>query len=156
MFIRRANLKDSDRILELLSQVLEVHAALRPDLFVSGTTKYSKAELAEIIEDDMRPIFVALDENETLMGYAFCVINKPSTSDNMVKFESIYIDDVCVDEAFRCKHVGKALFEYVKSYAKERGFYNITLNVWEGNDSARHFYESMGMGIQSTHMEFIL
>lgn len=156
MIIRRAILKDIDRILELLSQVLEVHAALRPDLFITGTTKYSKDELADIISDDTKPIFVAVDDDDTVMGYAFCVINEPSSSVNMVKFRSIYIDDVCVDEAYRCKHVGRSIFEYVKQYAKDIDCYNITLNVWTGNDSAKSFYDNMGMKVQSTHMECIL
>ena len=40
--IRNAKEKDLDEIMLLLSQVLEVHAAIRPDIFISGTTKYSK------------------------------------------------------------------------------------------------------------------
>ena len=42
MNIRRATDKDIADVLRLLSQVLEVHAAIRPDIFVSGTTKYSE------------------------------------------------------------------------------------------------------------------
>ena len=61
MQIRRAQEKDAERVLALLSQVLELHAALRPDIFVSGTTKYSRAELLEIFRDDRRPVFVAVD-----------------------------------------------------------------------------------------------
>ena len=44
MYIRRAIEKDIDRILELLSQVLEVHANARPDIFISGKTKYTNDE----------------------------------------------------------------------------------------------------------------
>ena len=42
MKIRKAQIKDIGRIIELLSQVLELHAKLRPDIFVSGTTKYTE------------------------------------------------------------------------------------------------------------------
>ena len=45
-------------------------------------------------------------------------------------------DDICVDEHARGKHVGKALYEYVREYARFIGCNNITINVWEGNDAA--------------------
>lgn len=41
MNIRRAEKKDIDRINELLGQVLEIHAQIRPDIFIPGTTKYT-------------------------------------------------------------------------------------------------------------------
>lgn len=38
MEIRRAEEKDIKKIKELLSQVLDIHANLRPDIFIPGTT----------------------------------------------------------------------------------------------------------------------
>ena len=156
MKIRRAEEKDIPRIDALLSQVLEIHAALRPDLFVSGTRKYTDEELKGILKDDRTPVFAAADENDVLTGYAFCVMNDYSGSNNMQPVRSLYIDDLCVDENARGSHVGRSLYEYVMAYAKEQGCYSVTLNVWEGNDSARAFYDRMGFGIQKTVMEKIL
>jgi len=48
MNIRKAQTKDIKGILSLLSQVLELHAEIRPDIFVSGTTKYSDQFLPKI------------------------------------------------------------------------------------------------------------
>ena len=70
--------------------------------------------------------------------------------------KTLYIDDICVDEKARGKHVGKALYEFVRDYAKSIGCSNITLNVWEGNDAAQSFYRNMGMKVQKTGMETIL
>ena len=156
MKIRRAEEKDIPRIDALLSQVLEIHASLRPDLFVSGTRKYTDDELKEILRDERTPVFAAVDENDVLAGYAFCVMNDYSGSNNMQPVRSLYIDDLCVDESARGLHVGRSLYEYVMAYAKEQGCYSVTLNVWEGNDSARAFYDRMGFGIQKTVMEKIL
>lgn len=156
MKIRRAEEKDIPRIDALLSQVLEIHAALRPDLFVSGTRKYTDEELKGILKDENTPVFAAVDENDVLAGYAFCVMNDYSGSNNMQPVRSLYIDDLCVDETARGSHVGRSLYEYVMAYAKEQGCYSVTLNVWEGNDSARAFYDRMGFGIQKTVMEKIL
>ena len=54
------------------------------------------------------------------------------------------------------QHIGKALFEFVREYAKSIGCRNITLNVWEGNAPALSFYRNMGMQVQKTTMEIII
>ncbi len=156
MRIRRAEEKDIPRVLELLSEVLEIHAKLRPDIFIPGTTKYTREELAAKFADERTPVFVAADEEDAVIGYAFCVLRSQPFSNNMVPFESIYIDDLCVDESARGQHVGQALFEFVKEEARRRGCYEVTLAVWEGNDGARAFYEKMGMKVKETMMEFVL
>ena len=153
--IRRAEKKDAEKMLALLSQVHELHAKLRPDIFISGRTKYTAEELSQMFGDEERPIFVALDNGE-VVGYAFCVKKHPSFTTNMKDFSTIYIDDLCVDENCRGKHVGTLLFDHVMKYAKEQGCYDVTLNVWEGNDSARAFYEKMGMFVKETQMEILV
>ena len=154
--IRRAAEKDLEQILNLLHQVLEVHAKLRPDLFIPGTTKYSPEELKELMRDDQKPIFVWTDENDVTRGYVFCVIQEPVISENMVPRRGLYIDDLCVDETCRGRHIGADLFDFVKAEAKRRGCYHLTLNVWEGNSNALAFYQKRGLKTQKTVMEMIL
>ena len=43
--IRKATLNDIPRILDLLSQVNDVHAEGRPDYFIKGKRKYDEEEL---------------------------------------------------------------------------------------------------------------
>lgn len=70
--VRRAEIKDIDKVSILLSEVLELHAKLRPDIFISGTTKYTREELTNIFQNDETPVFVAID-NDEVVGYAFCL-----------------------------------------------------------------------------------
>lgn len=156
MQIRRAAEKDIDRINELLGQVLEIHAGIRPDIFIPGTTKYTNAELEEMMKDDDKPIYVAVDDEDYVMGYAFCQIRKQPFSNNMIQFDTMFIDDLCVDAELRGRHVGEALFIFVKEEAKRRNCYDVTLNVWEGNNSARHFYDKMGLKVKESQLEIIL
>lgn len=156
MNIRRAKETDIQKIMELLGQVLEIHAAIRPDIFVSGTTKYSEDDLKEMILDDEKPIYVAADDEDNCMGYAFCQLKNPAFTSTMVPHKSLYIDDLCVDEKYRGKHLGEALFEHVKREAKRLGCYEVTLCVWNGNDTAERFYEKMGMTTKERMMEIIL
>lgn len=156
MKIRKAEEKDIPRLLALLGQVLQIHAEIRPDIFISGTTKYTVGQLAELLKQEDKPIYVAVDEDDVCMGYAFCQLKEQPFSTNMVPFKSLFIDDLCVDRQARGQHIGESLFEYVKQQAKELGCYEVTLNVWAGNTSAEHFYEKMGMKTKERQMEYIL
>ena len=156
MNIRRAGEKDIPRLIELLQQVLDIHAKIRPDIFISGTTKYTNDELLQMILDDRNPIYVAVNEMDQCLGYAFCQLKEQPFSNNMVPFTSLFIDDLCVDQSHRGQHIGESLFEFVKAEAKRLGCYEVTLNVWAGNTSAEHFYEKMGMKTKERQMEYIL
>lgn len=156
MNIRRAEKKDIPQIIELLGQVLQIHADIRPDIFIPGTTKYTNDELEQMIKDEMKPIYVAVNENDMCIGYAFCQLKEQPFSNNMVQFKSLFIDDLCVDKSTRGQNIGERLFEYVKSEAKRMGCYEVTLNVWAGNTSAEKFYEKMGLKTKERQLEYIL
>ena len=66
MVIRRATNEDIEGLNKLLLQVLMVHHNGRPDLFKANTKKYTDEELFAIIADDNQPIFVAVDEDDTV------------------------------------------------------------------------------------------
>lgn len=154
MQIRKATLTDIDGINKLLYEVHKVHSDKRPDLFKVGSKKYTNEELAKIIVDDNRPIFVYVD-NDDILGYAFCVFIK-NNSNSLTDILTLYIDDLCVDENARGKKVGTSLYNYVLQFAKEAGCYNVTLNVWACNNSALKFYEKCGLSVQKIGMEKIL
>ncbi|MBR5644739.1 MAG: GNAT family N-acetyltransferase, partial [Salinivirgaceae bacterium] len=151
--IRRANTNDINQIINLLHQVNMVHHIIRPDLFKPHTTKYNEQELSKMFNNDNKPIFVFDDGG--VLGYAFCQISEVQNDILLQDTKTMYIDDICVDENARGKHVGKALFEFVRDYAQTIGCHNITLNVWTGNDAAQSFYKNMGMQVQKTTMELV-
>lgn len=155
MNIRRAQEKDLNGINKLLEQVLMVHHNGRPDLFKAGAKKYTDEELLEIIADDKKPIFVGVDEEDTVLGYAFCVFQQHLNNNILTDVKSLYIDDLCVDKEKRGMHIGKQLYEFVYAFAKEQGCYNVTLNVWSCNTSAMKFYEKCGFVPQKVGMEIM-
>jgi ribosomal protein S18 acetylase RimI-like enzyme len=156
MQVRRAQEKDIPTIQRLLVQVCQVHADGRPDLFQADGTKYTEDELRVMITDDSRPIFVAVGDADEVLGYAFCVHEDYTADTARTHIRSLYIDDICVDEAARGRHVGTAVYEHVLAYAREQGFYNVTLNVWSCNPGAQRFYEAMGMQPYKIGMEQVL
>lgn len=152
MEIRLARTGEIPGIIDLLQQVGEVHHKIRPDLFRSGAQKYNEADLADLLKDPARPIFAAVEDGR-LLGYCFCIIEEVKDNPVLMDDKTLYIDDLCVDETIRGKHVGRALYEYTKAYAKEIGCRSVTLNVWCGNDSAMAFYEKRGMKPRKIYME---
>ena len=153
--IRNAIEKDIPKICDLLSQVCLVHHNGRPDIFNIGR-KYSSAELKVILNDKSRPILVSVNEMDEVIGYCFCIFQQHINNSVLTDIKTLYIDDLCVDENMRGKHIGKELYEAAVKFAKENGCYNLTLNVWSCNTSALRFYESCGLVPQKIGMELIL
>ena len=154
MLIRRAEIADIPEILRLLVQVCNVHQDIRPDIFKRDGVKYTESDLTELLADESRPVWCAVEDGQ-LLGY--CFGQWEETPDGSVGFarRELYIDDLCVDESARGKGVATALFRYVTTIAKSEGANFITLNVWEGN-SALRFYEKMGMKPRKVFMDLPL
>lgn len=153
--IRRAEKKDISKIMDLLVQVNMVHHNARPDLFKGPTTKYSEEELALILANDETPVFV-YEDSGVVKAHLFCEMKTVKNDRLLEDIKTMYIDDLCVDENCRGEHIASMMYDYAAVYAREAGCYNITLNVWEGNDDAIAFYKSRGMSVQKYGMETIL
>ena len=152
--IRKAENKDAARVLQILEQVNRVHHELRPDLFRLAT-KYTAAELHAIFADDSKPVFV-YEADGAVCGYIFTVLIDHGGHHMLTPVRELYIDDLCVDAAYRGRGIATALYRHTVAYARQLGCHNVTLNVWEGNDGAMAFYRKMGMQTQKTKLETVL
>ena len=155
MEIRFAAPGDIPGIIDLLKQVGQVHHLGRPDIFRAGAQKYNEQQILAMLDKPTDPIFVACEDGKVL-GYCFCQFKTTQNDPVIADFTTCYIDDLCVDENCRGKHVGKTLYEHTCRYAKEQGCYSVTLNVWSCNESAMRFYEKLGLKPQKVGMENIL
>ncbi len=153
--IRSAELRDIPALGRLLYEVHKVHSDVRPDLFKAGARKYTDEQLEEILQSGERPVFVA-EQDGQVAGYAFCIPKQLVGDRSMTDVRTLHIDDLCVDEAARGKHIGTKLYDFVLDFAKRQGYYNVTLNVWADNKAAVKFYEKIGLRVQKIGMEKIL
>ena len=153
--VRRAEGRDIPEILRLLVQVNMVHHNGRPDLFKGPTTKYTEAELAQILQNDDTPVFVCADDQGRVLGHGFCILQRFG-GQLMTEHDTLYVDDICVDEAARGMGVGRAIYDHIVNYARRLGCYNVTLNVWTCNPGAKAFYEKLGLKPYRVSMEQIL
>mgnify|MGYP002545505462 CR=1 FL=1 len=109
-----------------------------------------------VYNDTCESVFFLAESDGKILGYAFCIHKQFINDNNMTDVKTLYIDDLCVDENERGKHIGKTLYDFVVSYAKKNGYYNVTLNVWADNKKAVGFYEKIGLQVQKIGMEKIL
>lgn len=156
MEIRPATKQDIPGLRRLLLQVNLVHHQGRPDIFSYGKGKYNEEQLESILLDAQRPVFVAVDELNQVLAHAFCLYQQYENDPVLTPIKTLYIDDICVLENCRGQNIGRKMYDYVVAYAKEKGFYNITLNVWSLNESAMKFYQSCGLKPQKVGLEMIL
>lgn len=154
--IREAEPKDIPALQNLLHQVLNVHHKARPDLFKANASKYTDAQLEEILREPERVIFVYEDEKGKIAGYAFGIFQQHLHDNILTDIKTLYIDDICIDEACRGQHIGSQLYAFMKKFARQNGCYNLTLNVWYDNSGAVKFYEAMGLHPQKIGMEAFL
>lgn len=155
MTIRFANVDDTPQLLNLLRQVERVHHDIRPDLFRDGGEKYEPETLKELLKDVNRPVLAAVEDG-VVVGYAFCVLEETAGDPARLDRKELYLDDLCVDASVRGKGVAKQLWQETVDLAKQLGCDALTLNVWEGNDRARKFYENCGLTVRKTFLEYPL
>ena len=93
-------------------------------------------------------------DNGKVIAHMFTIVEDVSAP--RVPQKTLFVDDLCVDEAARGQKIGEKLYQFALKYAKEIGCYNLTLNVWSANKSAVRFYERQGMTPQETRMEQII
>ena len=152
MIIRCAESRDIPGMLTLLGQVGQVHHEIRPDIFCPGAQKYDAAALEILLQDEEKPIFVAV-EGDFVTGYCFCQLRNYAGSTVLTERTELYIDDLCVDENCRHRGIASALYAHTLDFAKSLGCAFVTLNVWNGSDNAMRFYENLGMTPRSITME---
>ena len=152
MEIRFAREDELEKVNVLRKQVNDVHVEGKPDVFKSGFGKELQDFVYAIWEDPEQEIVVA-DDNGQLCGFAVLHhIYKPENPFMYVR-DFLDIDEFCVDKEHRRQGVATKLVEFIKDYAKEKGYHRLELNMWEFNQDALDFYESAGFETFRRYME---
>ncbi len=141
---------------ELAPQIYKIqsmHSLSRPDILpeIDIMTKKQFKERIKV----KNFIGIAAYENNTLCGYCFCRI-KTFTSKINSNCKALWIDEFFICEEFRKSGYGKQLFEKIKEVAKENSCAAIEFEVWEFNEAAQKFYDSLGCKNQKITKEYIL
>lgn len=152
LVIRYAKREELESVNKLREQVNEVHVNGRPDIFRADGWPLIEPNIYTRFDEDNSGVIVADLEGE-IVGFAVVqYILRPETS--FVKARRFYhIEEFGVDENHRRKGIATALIKFAKEDAKKRGFERIELNMWEFNEGALAFYESVGFKTYRRYME---
>lgn len=151
--VRLAEEKDLACVNEIREQVNDIHVNGRPDIFRPGFCKEMQELVYQMWKSENSDILV-VERNGEICGMS-CVeyVLKPESPYNLER-KYYHIIEFAVHEKFRRQGVATELFNYIKKDAMERGYDRIELDMWEFNESARKFYESVGFYTYRRYMEY--
>ena len=155
MDIRFAREDELSRINDLRKQVNDLHVEGKPEVFKPGFCEELQNYVYAIWQDPEQDIVVA-DKDGELCGFAILHhIYKPENPFMYVR-DFLDIDEFCVDKNHRREGIATALVDFIKQYAKEKGYHRIELNMWEFNEGALAFYEAAGFETFRRYMEMFI
>ena len=163
--VRRARENELERVNELRMQVNALHVAGKPEVFKPGFPEELRNYIYAIHKDPEQFITVAVKDG-TICGFAVLHhINRPENP-FMKERDFLDIDEFCVDETFRRQGIASEMIDFIREFAKEKGFHRIELNMkgfhrielnmWEFNQDALAFYEAAGFQTFRRYMEMFI
>lgn len=147
--IRNAEEKDWAAVTALMSQVQEMHAAWRPDIYKPNPEMIPQAVFAKILESGTCYVAQAGEQVVGVMLVAFC----HSGNASHVERDVLYIDSMAVEQAYRGRGIGHAFFETARQLCREKGMQSIELQVLAENQAACAMYRSCGFTDKAIKME---
>ena len=152
MLIRLATKEDLPQVNALRRQVSLLHAEARPDMFVPSFSQDMENFIYAIHDDEHKHILVA-QENDRLVAFACVVEMEIGATNYRPGRRFLEVDEFGVVENMRRKGIGRQLFDEIFRFAKSKNFNRVELNMWEFNESALKFYESIGFKTFRRYME---
>ena len=138
--IKPAVRDDKEFILALTPRLVEFGRV--PGRDRSALIERDRAVLTGVLENptEKSGIFVAVDEQGRRVGFIHVTADHDYYSDS----ETAHIADVVVAAHMEGQGIGKGLMQFAESWARDRGFALLTLNVFVENRTARDVYSTLG------------
>ena len=103
---------------------------------------WSNKSILETYQQTQAMVAVAVEEN--VVGY--CIL--------YIALDEGEIARIAVEPEWRKQGVGQGLLDYICDWCKQQGVERLLLDVREGNDGARRFYEKYGFVIDGIRKSF--
>ena len=133
----------------LLRELHTLHFAARPDVYTPEAALPDEEEFSAMLANS--DCFVSEDKGGvTGMGVMRL---RTYESPSVKKHTVAWIEDLCVRKDRRGQGAGRSIYEALLACAREKKVERVELNVFGFNESARAFYEHMGLTERSRVME---
>lgn len=152
MTIRDIKPEDFDATKTLFMQLQNLHVTHRPDLYCNINKPYINETYYKSLLEEPDKISLGAEIEEKVVGLCISDIRK-TEGENFTPRIYLHIKNLIVDENYRKKGIGKALFNEAIKRAKIRGAETVDLKVFSFNTDAIEFYKSLGMSVQNLTLE---
>lgn len=141
--VRRAGVRDLDRVAALWSAVAAHHAALDPGFRArEDAADEVRALLARDLGDDARSAVFVWESGGDLAG--FCCVRIDVATGILAERERAEISDLGVREGARRRGIGRALVTRALAWIGERGVERVEVRVASGNREGQAFWRALG------------
>jgi len=142
--IRRANTEDRLAIEALWREVDQVHARIQPSFFrlTSGPPR-TNTFITDALHNRDEIVLVAVADG-TAVGLVHAQLYDTPATPTLKPCRRAHIEDLVVTRSWRRRGLGRRLMAAAASWARANRARQIVLTVWEGNQTARRFYDALG------------
>ena len=151
IIIRKAEIKDFNKVHRLIMQVHKLHVKERTDIY-KDVDPMNFEEFKNELSNSNNIYLVAQLENK-IVGICFSQIKEISNNRIMKDRKILNIGDICIDKKYQRNGIGKKLYNQIVQIAKEKNIHNVELMVWNFNKNAIKFYENLGMNVKNLKFE---
>lgn len=135
MKIRLAIEEDIYDVQSLMGNIVETH-------------RYGKIKISKRKEEDYKFSLAMIIRSPQLTDERVFVVEEDGKVVGFIQIDIGYrflkVLNICVDDNYRQKHLGKELMNYAEEYAKEHNLEYILLEVYSFNKPARTLYDRLG------------
>ncbi|THY48936.1 acetyltransferase [Aureobasidium pullulans] len=155
--VRKATPQDAQAVAELGTHVFTVTfgPGLQPDdLKAYLEENYSIQATTKEIENPQKDMIVVTDAEDQILGFALLTRGPPEPCIQDIP-KQVELQRIYLHPSAQGRGVGKLLASSVEKEAKEQGFENLWLAVYEKNQKAIQIYEKLGFKTVGTH-DFVI
>jgi diamine N-acetyltransferase len=144
MVIRKAAPGDYDALCEIFEQADALHSDNLPWMYqkIEGPAR-NKTLIEALIADEKVGLFVA-DFDVRVLGFILAFLREAPAGSVYRQRRYALIENMAVKEGERRKGIGQALMKKVSQWAMEKGATTIDLHVYDFNEEAVRFYQTLG------------
>lgn len=141
---RRAIEKDIGQIVQLNLAVHKMHSDRYPDLFKKEVNTDELFDFyLKLISIKNQYIFVT-ELGETVTGYCWAELIQKCESPVTHSITKLYINQMCVEEIYRGKGLGKTLVSEIRNLASNLNVNHVEVDSWSFNGLAVDFFRLQG------------
>lgn len=137
MQIKLLNINEYEKLTDIINEQQQFHYNLNGP-YSERFLRINATNFKEYMERKNIPLTYVAYESDTIIGFTSAYINSHNEA---------FIEDLFVNESYRCKNIGTELFTKLLDAINEYKCERIDLEVSIGNEKVLEFYKKFGFDI---------